>query len=524
MPERLPSAKIVYYLPSRSTETEPGDQCVKRAGERLTGEILRQIGAPALEGMLALAAALSAVAFRRRTRMFTPAGFIMLALGLTLNLMVPRGPGSPDWVLYLRAAAIVLLWFGVIRLGVESIEFVIRRRREHVSTIATELILTLLYAATILVVTRNILSFDLRRLVAIPALFALARAWLQQHDLFSGLLIQSQRPFRPGDWVRFGSQVGQVQGAGWRATRILTQAQESVTIPSGVLAKDVLTNYSASGHVAGEIFIERAYEEPPGEIETVVQRVLDGIPEILKEPPPEVSPWEYGDSSLRYRIRYWLADYANYDGVRTRIIRSLWYALQRHSLDLAPHMSPPQRNNNGTAGDTETRLMEDLRVVDLLKGLSDEDLRIVIPSIKLSQFGRGEVLIRQGETGDRFFILRRGRVEVVEEPSDGRAPTVVAHIDHLSEKNFFGEIALLKGEPRTTTVRAVTDVEVLEINRLGFSHLFKARPEIAVKISVIAAAREEETQQRASAAINSPTTVRERQSRTLETMRRIFDF
>jgi CRP-like cAMP-binding protein len=400
-----------------------------------------------------------------------------------------------------------------------------------VSTIATELTHTLLYAAIILIVTRNILSFDLRRLVAIPALFALARAWLQQHDLFSGLLIQSQRPFRPGDWVRFGSQVGQVQGAGWRATRILTQAQESVTIPSGVLAKDVLTNYSASGHVAGEIFIARAYEEPPGEIETVVQRVLDSIPEILKEPPPEVSPWEYGDSSLRYRIRYWLADYANYDGVRTRIIRSLWYALRRHSLDLAPRMSPPQRSatlgaaqrDNGAAGDTETRLMEGLRVVDLLKGLSDEDLRIVIPSIKVSQFGRGEVLIRQGETGDRFFILRRGRVEVVEERANGRAPLVVNHIDHLSEKNFFGEIALLKGEPRTTTVRAVTDVEVLEINRLGFSHLFKARPEIAVKIAAIAAAREEETQQRASAAINLPA-ASERQSRTLETMRRIFDF
>ena len=97
-------------------------------------ETLRQIGEPAFEGMLALAAALSAVAFRRRTRMFTPAGFIMLALGLTLDLMVPRGPGSPDCAQYLRAAALVLLWFGVIRLGVESIEFVMRRRRTVASS------------------------------------------------------------------------------------------------------------------------------------------------------------------------------------------------------------------------------------------------------------------------------------------------------------------------------------------------------------------------------------------------------
>src|SRR5260370_7322939 len=123
-----------------------------------------------------------------------------------------------------------------------------RRRRTNVSTIATELTLTLLYAAIVLIVQRNILSFDFRRLVATPALFALARLWLQQHDLFSGLLIQSQRPFRPGDWERFGSQVGQVQGAGGRATRILTQAQESVTFPRAVLPKAVLPTYSPTRH------------------------------------------------------------------------------------------------------------------------------------------------------------------------------------------------------------------------------------------------------------------------------------
>ncbi len=492
----------------------------------MTAETLREIAEPAIEGMLALAAALSAIAFRRRTRMFTPAGFIMLAFGLTLDLMVPHGPSSPEWARYVRAAAIVLLWFGVVRLGVESVEFLIRRRRVHVSTIATELTLTLLYAAILLIVTRTILTFDLRRLVAVPALFTLARAALQQRDLFSGLLIQSQRPFRPGDWVRLGSQVGQVQGTGWRATRILTRARESVTIPSGVLAKDVLTNYSASGRVAGEIFVELDSREPPGEIEAIVQRMLDGIPEILKQPPPEVSPWEYSGSSLRYRIRYWLADYALQDGVQARIIRSLWYAFRRHSLGLPSRkgLSQAEGSDGAAFSESQVRLMEDLRVVDLFKGLSDEDLRIVLPSIKVSQFGRGEVLIRQGETGNSFFILRRGTVDIIEEGADRKEPIVVNHIDHLSEKSFFGEIALLKGEARTTTVRANTDVEVLEINRRGFSHLFRAHPETAVRIAEIAAAREEETLALVSAATSSSAAARERQSRILETMRKIFDF
>lgn len=490
-------------------------------------EPLRQTIIALMEGILALAAVLAAIAFRRRRRMFTPAGFIMLAIGLTLDLMAPHGASSPDWAPYLRAAAIILLWFGVIRLGVECVEYMNRRRRIHVSTIATELILTVLYASVVVIVTRTILEFHIRRLVAVPALFTLIRAWLQQRDFFSGLLIQSRRPFRLGDWVRFGSQVGQVQETGWRSTRILTRAQESVTIPSGVLAKDVLTNYSSTGCVADEIFIGLSYGEAPGSVEEIVKGVLTDVPEVLKEPPPEASPWEYSDWSIRYRIKYWLDDYADQDAVRARIIRNLWYAMRRHSIEVP---SPTHttlwregRNGAGSGRESEERLMQDLRKVDLLKELSDEDLRIMIPSVKLSQFGRGEVLIRQGETGDSFYVLRRGTVDVVDERAGSRTPMMLNQVDHLSEKNFFGEIALLKGEPRIATIRASTDVEVLEIGRNGFSHLFKARPEVAVSIAKIAAAREKETLALTSAAgINA--TVTEQENTILSAMRKIFDF
>jgi CRP-like cAMP-binding protein len=489
-------------------------------------ETLRQIVVPMLEGTLALAAALSAFAFRRRTRMFTPAGFVMLALGLTIDMMAPHGKSVAQWAQYMRALGVVLLWCGVIRLGVETVETRIGRRRVHVSTIATELSLTTLYALTVLIVTRSLLRFDLRQLLAIPTLFALARAWLQQRDLFSGLLIQSQRPFRPGDWVRLGSQVGQVQGTGWRATRIITPAGEIVTIPSGVLARDVLTNYSAAGRVAGELFIRLDYKHPPGEIENIVRQLLHDIPEVLKDPPSGVAPWEYGDSLIRYRIEYWLGDYAHQEAVRAKITRSLWYALRRYSLEVSPHplVSQQPSNHGGNDHAEDKSLIEALRKVDLLNGLSDEELRLVIPSIRVSQFGRGEVLIHQGEKGDCFFILRRGSVEVIDEGSDGRAPIIVSHIDHLSDNNFFGEIALLKGEPRTATIRASTDVEVMEINRSGFTNLFRARPETAAGIAAIAAAREEETLARASSAVRLVATSRERQNRILETMRRIFDF
>jgi len=485
---------------------------------------LRHLAIPALEGILALAAALAAVAFRRRTRWFTPAGFIMLALGLILDLMTPHGPGAPVWAPYPRALGLVLLWCALIRLVMESVENWLRRSQIRVSTITTGLILTGLYATVVALVGYHMLDFNIRGLIAIPTLFTLGQAALERRDMFSGLLIQSQRPFRPGDWVRVGTQVGQVEGAGWGATRILTRTGERVTIPSGMLASGVLTNYSASGRVADEVFIGLGYGEEPWKIESAIYKVLDDVPEVLREPPPEVGPWEYGESSIRYRIRYWLADFGEVEPTRGQIIRNVWYALRRNATDfpLPAGATPLLASKNHE--DLEHLMIQGLRKVDLFSDLADEDLRIIIPSVRVSQYGRGEVIIRQGAIGDSFFVLRRGKVEVLVEGADRRDPIVVGHIDHASERNYFGEIALLKGEPRIASVRAATDAEVLEVKRDGFAHLFKARPESAPAIAKIAASREEATLAQASTASEMLTTVREEQGRMLATMRKIFDF
>jgi CRP-like cAMP-binding protein len=480
-----------------------------------------------IEGMLALGAALAAVAFRRGTRFLTPSGFIMLALGLMLELMMPRKQPN-DWVLYTRAAAIALIWCGFIRLVVESLEALMRRNRVHISTIATEFTLTLLYGSTILLVSWRILHFDVRQLLALPVLIALTRGWIENREMFSGLVIQSQKPFRPGDWVRFGNHVGRVQETGWRATRIRTRAQEDVTIPSDVLAHDVIINYSATACLADEIILAFDRSEPPAAVEAAILEALNDITEILKKPVAEITPWEFTDATIRYRIRYWLADYAHQEPVRLRFNRNLWYVMRRHQLGALNRTTVldviSESHNgvhNGAGGGT--RIFDQLRRVDLFRDLTDEELSIIAPSIKAIQYGRGETLIREGDPGDSFFILRHGIVDVIRESTNGGTPITVSRITDSSSKNFFGEIALLKGEPRNSTVRAHTDIEVLRIDGDGFAHLFRARPAIAAEIARIAAAREAETNAQASS-VPMPISLIEQQGKLLQTMRRIFDF
>jgi CRP-like cAMP-binding protein len=85
------------------------------------------------------------------------------------------------------------------------------------------------------------------------------------------------------------------------------------------------------------------------------------------------------------------------------------------------------------------------------------------------------VLTRQGEPGDEFFIIIDGTALV----------TLSMHKRHrLRPGEFFGEMSLLDGEPRSATVKAETDLRVMVISRVNFWQLLREVPELTQKMLV----------------------------------------
>jgi hypothetical protein len=127
------------------------------------------------------------------------------------------------------------------------------------------------------------------------------------------------------------------------------------------------------------------------------------------------------------------------------------------------------------AQEFERELMTELRQVDFLR---DEQLRLLVPGLRLLKLRSGETILREGDAGDSLYIIRAGEVEVLAHA--GGAHEV--HIRNLKPSAFFGEMALMTGGPRNATVRARTEAELLEVSREGSVELFKSHPEIAGKI------------------------------------------
>jgi CRP-like cAMP-binding protein len=108
----------------------------------------------------------------------------------------------------------------------------------------------------------------------------------------------------------------------------------------------------------------------------------------------------------------------------------------------------------------------------LFGGLSERDLKKVVPLLKEATFSRGTTIITQAEPGDRLYFICKGSVEVVVEMVTPDGP-VSKRLAVLGEGDTFGEMELIDIQPRSATVNALEDVEVLELTNMDVHSIYK---------------------------------------------------
>jgi CRP-like cAMP-binding protein len=116
-----------------------------------------------------------------------------------------------------------------------------------------------------------------------------------------------------------------------------------------------------------------------------------------------------------------------------------------------------------------TTKTEVLREIPLFRGMSDRSIEIIADIVRETSFPAGASLVREGEPGESFMIIREGTAIV---DQGGRT------LRELGSGDFLGEIALIDGGSRTATVTAAQPITALVIDRAGFSRLMNEFPVI----------------------------------------------
>ncbi len=134
-----------------------------------------------------------------------------------------------------------------------------------------------------------------------------------------------------------------------------------------------------------------------------------------------------------------------------------------------------------------------LRSSDLFESQPDEVLKAILAQGRLDFFGSGAIVFRQGDLGDRLYIVKSGALEVLAAQGDGADPIPVAY---LGAGEVLGELALLTGSPRSATVRCPEKAEVFVLEKAVFLDMMVTLPAFARGLCLVLAKRLEATTSR----------------------------
>jgi CRP/FNR family cyclic AMP-dependent transcriptional regulator len=129
--------------------------------------------------------------------------------------------------------------------------------------------------------------------------------------------------------------------------------------------------------------------------------------------------------------------------------------------------------------------LELLKRVTAFSRLTDDQLALLARSIGSQTFQRDETIFHQGSIGSTLYIIVSGQVRIYTTSEDGQELTVAIFRDG----DFFGEMALLDGQPRAASAEAMCRTTTLTLHRAAFLHTINACPPIAASVLEVMVAR-----------------------------------
>jgi small-conductance mechanosensitive channel len=366
-----------------------------------------------------------------------------------------------------------------------------RKRRATIPHFLRQVVALVIYLIALLIVLSAgyHAQAELRGLLAGSGIAAIVLGFATQ-DLFGGIIagiaLQISKPYKVGDWLHIQDKYAEVMEINWRSTRLRTNDGIYVDIPNYMVARNPIINlhYPTEVH-AMRLRVGVDYEVPPNRVKDALHRAATSAEGVLPDPPVKVYVMDFADSAVTYEIKFSMGNHRFYNDVCDAIRTNIWYEFRRQHITIPfPNRTLHIQRGPKRISDGRSEARAILRSEALFDCMNDEQLESVLQNSQFHRYGRGERMIQEGDPGDSMFVMLRGTAAV----SIARNGTSV-RVGAMHQGDCFGEFALLTGEPRTATVRAENDCEVLEIEKPIMAEILRESPECLSALSALLAQR-----------------------------------
>lgn len=431
---------------------------------------------------------------------------------LWLSLLAQGGAATAQWQTQPSLAAImggvatVVMVLAVIQLLVLLVFHVLLPMLGWAAPrIAQDLTVTGLSIAWGLV-WLSLSGVDPTQLFTTSAIITAVLAFAMQDTLgnvLGGVALQLDNSLKVGEWVRIDEISGRVVDVRWRYTAIETRNRETIVVPNSWLMKN---RFGVLRRPPDEPLAWRRtlnFNIDPAAAPTTVisalqQAVFDAhIEHVASVPPANAILVDTAAGYFRYALRYWLTDPQFDDPTDSMVRIHALAALARSGVKLGVPQEERlmvKENDNWRQANEKREMERRLLAVQrtsLFASLPPEEQLSLAEHLVHAPFVRGDTLTRQGAVAHWLYLIVQGEADVLvsNEGADTRITT-------LRDGDFFGEMGMLTGEPRSATVIATTDVDCYRLDKVGFAKVLLTRPDMAKDISAVLAQRRQELDSR----------------------------
>ncbi|WP_419728958.1 mechanosensitive ion channel domain-containing protein [Lichenicola sp.] len=369
------------------------------------------------------------------------------------------------WLLVARVA--VLLARGAMALGNPSRE----------ARILTDLVAGAIQLAVALAVIAFVFALPVRGLLATSGVVAIVLGLALQNtlgDLFSGIAVGAERPYKPGDTLSVDGVTGRVTEINWRSTH-LKVGQDVAIVPNSVVARGRLLNRSAPLAATSEV-LELKLDPgiPPEDALVVLDAALHAGNRFVPGIEPGVTCTALAGDGTTFALQFAAASSDVVGQVRSEMLARV----HRHLRFAGMRLAIP-----GQAADPPVTVVTPLGVEDLLAhsalfGAMTETHRTLLGRrFNPIELAVGDLLFSEGDRPEALFMIAAGVIDMITGPVD--APTTRYR---LSPGETIGAVALITGSAQRATARAATIARAFKLDENDLAACLDGAPELATDL------------------------------------------
>lgn len=388
---------------------------------------------------------------------------IRLALFLAFSSLIINAGISPllapawpdDSVMQLSATALAILWWlHAARVLTVLIGLALMRRIGHSGRLLQDVIGALVFLIAVVAAAGYVLELPVKGLLATSGAVAIIVGLALQStlsDVFSGIVLNTTKPYQVDDWVSIDGVEGKVVDIDWRATHLLTGAGTTAVVPNSVAAKAKIVNLSRPLNMHGvSISIQVPNHIRPRRVLDALDRTLQGSSSLLLDPAPKAVLKESGESMSEYVASGFIAELGKKGEVRNQL-----FDLAHRHLEAAGIV----RQLDG-AGEPTSRARALLEEVKIFRSLSDDERDRLAQNMTAQQYTAGQVVLDLDEVPDCLFVIATGVVSAAVPDGERRIEA-----GRMGPSEVMGEQSILDNTPSEACFTALTSSIIYRIDK-----------------------------------------------------------